>query len=220
MPSLERLRQRGTNRGRKGIQALAEEFRQKRLAVGLSQSQVAGAAGIARSTYTRIETATLESLSVVVAARVAAVLGLDLSVRTYPGANPLRDAAHAARLDRVLMCVREPLGYGREVGLPRTAKNPFEQRAWDAQITGSDQRTTVELEVRATDAQALERRINLKRRDDPSEHFVLLLAATHHNRRILRENPTLFAGLRRITLRALTRTLARGEHPPDCLVLV
>ena len=84
---MERLQQRGTSRGRKTIRLLAEEFRQKRLGVGLSQSQVATAAGIARSTYTRIENATLESLSVVVAARIAAVFGLDLGVRLYPGAN-------------------------------------------------------------------------------------------------------------------------------------
>ena len=78
----------------------------------------------------------------------------------------------------------------------------------------------MEMEMRVNDAQELERRLNLKRRDDPSDHFVLLLAATHHNRRVLRENPTLFPGFRRLTLRALTRILAQGQHPPDSLVLV
>ena len=78
----------------------------------------------------------------------------------------------------------------------------------------------MELEMRVTDAQELERRVELKRRDDRSDHFVLLLAATHHNRRVLRENPTLFPSLQRITYAALTRLLAAGTHPPDCLVLV
>ena len=120
----------------------------------------------------------------------------------------------------MLNCVVAPLVYAREVVLPSTQRNPYEQRAWDAEITGLAERTTIELEMRVTDAQSLERRVNLKRRDDPSEHFMLLLADTHHNRRVLREHPTFFPALKRMTFTALSKLLAAGKHPPDCLVLV
>jgi hypothetical protein len=159
-------------------------------------------------------------LSIVVASRIAAVLGLDLSVRTYPGASPLRDRAHSARLGSVLDHVAQPLKSGREVALPTTDDRPYEQRAWDAMVTGLHKRTAMEMEMRVTDAQELERRINTKRRDDPVDNLVLLLADTNHNRRVLRENPGVFADLQRLTFRELCRHLASAQHPPSALVLV
>lgn len=76
------------------------------------------------------------------------------------------------------------------------------------------------MEMRITDAQALERRINLKRRDDPADSFILLVADTHANRRVLREHPELFPDLARLTFSRLTTLLAAGQHPSDALVLV
>jgi transcriptional regulator with XRE-family HTH domain len=199
---------------------VGDEFRRKRQSVGLSQRQVAVAAGTARSTYTRIEAGAFAALPIATASRVAAVLGLELSVRVYPGANPLRDAAHLARLDRVLSSAAPPLITATEVALPATPERPYEQRAWDAEIKGHGKRTTMEMEMRISDAQALERRVELKRRDDPSDGFVLLVADTHNNQRVLREHPGLFPGLTRMTFRALRRVLAQGQHPPNSLVLV
>jgi hypothetical protein len=163
--------------------------------------------------YTRIEGGKLPSLSILVASRIAAVLGLDLSVRVYPGENPLRDAASLTRLARVQGVVGLPLSWRTEVPLPSAPQRPFEQRAWDAAVTGANRRTTMEMEMRINDAQALERRIELKRRDDPSDSFVLLVADSHSNRRVLRENPALFADLARMTFAQLARFLQAGHHP-------
>jgi transcriptional regulator with XRE-family HTH domain len=181
---------------------------------------VATAAGISRSTYTRIEGGIYAPLSIVVASRIAAVLGLDLSVRVYPGAEALRDAAQVARLALVLDQVGAPLAYRTELALPPSEASPFEQRAWDAELTGDGERTTMEMEIRLSDAQALERRMNLKRRDDPADHFVLLVADTHHNRRVLRDFPDLFPELVRLSFNAFVKSLASGRHPPSSLVLV
>ncbi len=74
--------------------------------------------------------------------------------------------------------------------------------------------------MRLHDAQALERRLNLKRRDDPVDSFVLLLADTRHNRRVLAEHPQLFVDLPRLPVRVLTACMAAGQHPPSCLALV
>ncbi len=162
----------------------------------------------------------MSNLSIVAAARVSAVLGLDLAVRTYPGANSLRDAAHGARLGRVLVHVRAPLAYKLEVLLPRNDSHPYEQRAWDALVTGHDKRTGFEMEMRIRDAQAMERRIELKRRDDPVDSLVVLVADTKHNRQVIRESPWLFNGLARLTFRELTRLLRSGQHPPSAVALV
>jgi transcriptional regulator with XRE-family HTH domain len=189
MASVDRVFDRGTRRGTKALRALGEEYRDKRVAVGLSQAHVARAVGVSRSTYSRIEAADVVSLSVVRANQIAAVLGLDLSVRTYPGASPLRDAASLERLEKFLRHVANPLVYRTEVPLPPRTGGPPEQRAWDALISGLGRRTGVELEMRLRDIQALERRLELKRRDDPVDSFVLLVADTRGNRTTLTDNP-------------------------------
>ena len=220
MPSVERLHQRGTRRGERALKTVGEEYRDKRVAIGLSQAEVARAIGVSRSTYTRMEAGHALSLSIVRASQAAAVLGLDLAVRTYPGASPLRDVASIERLARFLRHVSNPLSCRTEVPLPQRPNAQLEQRAWDALITGRGKRTAVELEMRLRDAQALERRIEQKRRDDPVDSFVLLIADTRGNRAVLSENPQLFSGLARLTVRAVTRMLEAGRHPPTCMVLV
>jgi len=220
MPTVERLITQGTRRGERALLMLGEEYRDKRVAVGLSQQRVAGAAGISRSSYIRIERGRMDRLSIVTASRIAAVLGLDLSVRSYPGPNPMRDAAHAERLARVLRHVRPPLTCQLEAPLRQHEGRPFEQRAWDAVAQSLGRRTAFEMEMRLRDGQALERRIELKRRDDPVDSLVLLVADTKSNRQVLRENPTLFASLARMTIGSVTRMLREGHHPPSALVLV
>jgi transcriptional regulator with XRE-family HTH domain len=202
------------------LSLLAQEFYDKRLAVGLSQAALASATGLSRPTISRIENAKQSRLSIADASRLAAALGLDLSIRVYPGPEPLRDAAHVQRLTSVLKHVRPPLTYATEVPLPNKPGSPFEQRAWDALISGSAKRTAMELEMRLRDAQALERRMLLKRRDDPVDSFVLLVADTNSNRQILKDNPALFPGLARLTVRELSRLLRAGLHPPSSLVFV
>jgi len=220
MPSVERLTDEGSRRGRRALLNLADEYRDKRVAAGLSQAEVAVAAGVSRRSYQRIEAGTMGNLTIASAARVASVLGLDVAVRAYPGANAMRAAAHGARLARVMGCVAPPLTYGTEVPLPQSSDRPFEQRAWDAMVTGAGKRTSFEMEMRLRDAQALERRLALKRRDDPVDGLVLLVADTRGNRRALRENPTLFPNMTRLAYGELARLLRAGQHPPDAVVLV
>jgi transcriptional regulator with XRE-family HTH domain len=112
----------------RALALIGEEYRERRTALGLSQLAVASAASIARSRYTRIEAGRVEHLSIVEAARIASVLGLDLSVRLYPGGQPLRDGAHAERLNRIGQRVRSPLRFRTEVALPPRPDAP-EQRA-------------------------------------------------------------------------------------------
>jgi len=147
MATVERISDRATRRSRHAIAKLGEEFRTKRVSVGLSQHAVAEAAGISRLSYLRIEHGQQRTLTMLSASRVAAVLGLDLSVRVYPGANPLRDTASLARLERILETVAPPLSYRTEVPLPQSATGAREQRAWDAMLFGYGRRTGIEMEI-------------------------------------------------------------------------
>lgn len=67
-------------------------FRERRLARGLTQAQVAESAGIAVETVSRIEGGRLASLSLVLAARVATTVGATLQtlLAGVPGPEPAR----------------------------------------------------------------------------------------------------------------------------------
>lgn len=171
------------------------------------------------SWYSRAERAKIRHLAVADAARIATVLGLDLVVRTYPGGAPLRDSAHAERLGRLLSHVHAPLRYRVEVPLPQVPDRP-ERRAWDAMVYGGDRRTAVELEMRVRDAQAMIRRHALKRRDDPADGFLLVVAATRTNRRVLAEHAELFSDLPRLRTQRVLAALESGEHPPSGMILI
>jgi transcriptional regulator with XRE-family HTH domain len=152
MPSVERLVDIGTRRASRSLVSLGDEFRNRRVSIGISQQIVADAARVSRSSYVLIEQGRMSSLSIAAASRVAAVLGLELAVRAYPGPSPLREVAHAKRLARVLEHVSHPLSYRTEVALPQLPGR-IEQRAWDALISGVGRRTGVEMEMRIRDAQ-------------------------------------------------------------------
>ena len=219
MATADRTYERGERRGWKALASFAEEIRERRVELGLSQASVAAAARISRPRYTKTEAARVSSLTILEAARIGSVLGLDLSVRVYPGGDPLRDGASARRLEALGSRVARPLRFRLEVPLPATGDYP-EQRAWDAEVRGAGLRTTFEFEMRIRDAQAVERRITLKRRDDPPDQFVLLIAATRHNRRVLADHPRFFADLPRLRPSTVFRALEAGRHPPSGLVLV
>ena len=219
MPTSERAFDRGTMRGERALADLGTEYREARVGGGLSQQYVADAVRISRPVYSKIERGKARYLSIVTASRICAVLGLDLWVRAYPGARILRDAPQADRLQRVLDKVRAPLRYRIEVPLPQRADQPTELRAWDAVLSDGAERTALELEMRLHDTQALERRVALKLRDDPVDHFLLVVAGTRNNRRVLREHPEL-CGLTRLRTANLLRVLGEGRHPPSGIILI
>jgi transcriptional regulator with XRE-family HTH domain len=219
MASVERLFNRGTRRAAKALADVGEEFRHARLRLGLSQRRVADAVGIDRADYCRVEAGKVARLPLLTAFRIAAVLGLDLSLRAFPGGGSIRDAGQAKREQRLIACVGRPLTWRAEVPV-RGAGDPFDQRSWDLVLFGGSQRTALEFEVRLYDLQAQERRWRLKRRDDPVEHFLLVVADTRSNRRVLAEYADLLADLPRLRTATVLATLRAGQHPPTGIILL
>ena len=186
--------------------------------LGLSQEKVAGFSRMSRMHYAGIEKGHTATTMLEVD-RVAAVLGLSASVRLFPGGDGIRDAAHARRLADLLTAVRPPLTARVEAPLPRTNRG-VELRAWDVLVSGQGHRTAMELEMRVTDAKAMLRRIDLKRRDDPTDRFILLLADTRTNRNVIAEFAPLFADLPRLRRKVVDTALRTGQHPPSGLLFV
>jgi transcriptional regulator with XRE-family HTH domain len=220
MPATDRSLSRGTRRAERALQALGDELRERRVGAGLTQLQVATAVRMSRSRYTRVELAQVRHLSLLDASRIASVLGLALHVRAYPGGDPIRDVAQARRLARLLIRCAPPLRFRTDVPLPQRADQPTELRAWDAVIWDDDGRTAIEVEMRIRDLQQMTRRHAMKRRDDPVDSFLLVVADTPANRRVLSEHAALLPDLPRLKTARVLGMLGSGTRPPSGIMLL
>lgn len=153
-----------------------------RVGAGLAQSEVARAIGVSASQYSRMERGLSQDLSIRRASRLCAALGLDLSVRTFPAGDPIRDAAHVALLERLHARCHVSLSWRTEVPMELAG----DRRAWDATISASLWRVGVEAETALTDLQALDRKLALKERDGGMDRVVLVLLDSRRNRSALR----------------------------------
>jgi transcriptional regulator with XRE-family HTH domain len=219
MPATVRAIARGSFVADRQLNEIASELRERRLMLNISQELLAGACRISRKHYGRIETGRLQTLTIVELNRIAAALGLTTSIRLFPVGLPIRDAGHAHKLQSLVASVAPPLTCRLEVPLRRIEDRP-EWRAWDLMLIGDGARTAMELEMRLRDVQAMRRRVDLKRRDDPTESFVLLVADTRTNRLVLAEYADLFRDLPRLRPSIVRSALAAGRHPPTGLLLI
>jgi transcriptional regulator with XRE-family HTH domain len=175
-------------RARQDLVTLGGEIRTARVRHDLSQRVVAKAMGISTATLSRLERGQAPNASLVMLGRGLAVVGLHLSARAYPGGSPLRDEARVRLLSRFHARLGSGVRWHTEVPLPKAG----DLRAWDGVAVLPTVRVGVEAETRVRDAQDLQRRLTLKRRDGGVDHVVLLLADTRHHRAFLRSCPDSF----------------------------
>jgi hypothetical protein len=173
---------------------------------------------MSRNHFGQIENGACPRAAIAEINAIAAVLGLAPSIRIYPEGPPVRDAGQATRLLAFLSLAAPPLTWRIEVPLPARADRP-ERRAWDAVVFDGEERCAIELEMRLRDVQAVRRRTELKRRDDPTEAFLLLVAETAFNRRVLSEFKPLFADLPRLRPSRVLADLRSGRRPASGLLL-
>jgi transcriptional regulator with XRE-family HTH domain len=196
--------------------SLADELRTVRIGAGLSQADVARAAHLSKAELSRIERGAAPWVSIDALCRIAAPLGLDLSVRLFPAGEPIRDRAQQPLLARLRSRLAPDLRWKPEAVMPL----PGDRRAWDAMIHGAGWRLAVEAESRLHDIQALERRIALKQRDDGNVDVLLLVNATRANRAVLATQRDSLRARLPIDGRMMLRALAGGRHPGGSGIVV
>jgi transcriptional regulator with XRE-family HTH domain len=210
MPALERRADLGLADARRIGTSLAAELRDARVAAGISQSTAARAVGMSKSQWVRLERNELRRPDLVQLCRAARALGLKGFMKLFPAGNPVRDGPQLALLQRLESRLGAPLALRREMPLPIEG----DLRAWDGAIEGDDEWCFVEGESHLGDAQAVERRIRLKLRDDPRATMILLvLARSDHNRRVMDEHREAFRDLLPLDSPAILRALRRGRVP-------
>ncbi len=192
------------------------ELDDARRTAGLSTRELARRLGVSPDTIQRALRGERGSLTIDFAARLAAVLGLQLGVGLYPDGDPVRDSAHLALLGRLHERLGPGLRWRTEVPVPIAG----DHRSGDALIEGRGFDVLVEAETHLHDVQALERVIAAKQRDLRASRVVLLVADTRHNRSVIEHTEELrrrFA----IGTRACLTALARGRDPGgDALVVL
>lgn len=188
---------------------LGRELRTARRGAGLSLRSAAAAVGTDPSSLARLERGEFRGASLERLAVAFAAVGLRLTARAYPVADPVRDAGQLRVLDRVRGRLPAGAPWATEVTLPI----PGDRRAFDAATTLSGARIFFEAETRLDDIQALERRLALKIRDNGGAPTILVVADTHHNRRVLALHRESLRQLFPLDSRAVLSALARGVAP-------
>ena len=187
-----------------------------RMSIGMSARTLGNLLGISHTEVLRIERATTPHVSINMLARMAAVLGHDISLAIHPAAAPVRDKGHLALLARFAGRLAPSISWRTEVPIPL----PGDPRSADGLAAGNSVEAVVEAETRLDDVQAVVRRLRAKQRDLGTTRAVLLLADTRHNRDVVREIPALRDEFP-IAPRTCLLALARDEDPGgDCLLLM
>lgn len=216
MPTRETAIQRGARRGRYLIRRLGEELRVARMSTGMSARTLAALVGLSHTEVLRIERAMAPHVSIDTLARMASVLGHDLSLAIHPLGAPVRDKAHIASLKRFAARLGPSVTWRTEVPIPL----PGDPRSADGVAAGTNVDAVVEAETRLDDVQAVVRGLRAKQRDLGTRRAILLVADTRHNRAVVREVTALRDEFP-VSARACLLALRRDEDPGgDCLLLM
>ena len=158
----------------------------------------------------------MEHVDVMLVARMCAVVGLDLSVKAYPGGEPIRDAGHLGLLRDFRACLHPSITWATEVPLPA----PGDQRAWYGFIRGTGWRYVVEAETAPRDAQAMLRRLAQKQRDGDVDGVILVVRDTSQVAAFLREIRGLVASTFPVEGARALELLRVGADPGGSAIVV
>jgi transcriptional regulator with XRE-family HTH domain len=196
---------------------LGGELREARLARGLTQAQVGAAIGTSGAQVSRIEHGTVATVRAKALIQHGAAVGLRLWVKAYPVGGGLRDAGQAAYVARFVERVARSWRVQLEAPMPV----PGDPRAVDVLLRAGEVTIAVEVITRLRDLQAQLRAASEKARDVGAARLVLVVAASHANRRALAQaRPTLLASFD-LDARGVLAALQAGRDPGrDAVILL
>lgn len=196
-------------RGRRQLAELIGDLRDARLAAGLSQRRVARALTISHQLVSQWERS-VGMPDPVRAVVWGATVGLDVTIRAYPGGSPLRDAGQLRVLARARARIGESWSWRTEKPV---SNDPRDRRASDAVISRGGHSVGIEVITRLTDVQAQVRSALLKQQAASLEQMVLVMADSRHNRMaVAAAAPTLTPAFP-LGPRAVLGALRQGRAP-------
>jgi hypothetical protein len=131
-------------------------------------------------------------------------------IKAYPEGEPLRDAAQLELMRRFRERIKVAHQFAVEVPV---RANAGDQRAWDATLTFPGWTCALEFVTRFHDCQAQLRAFQLKLRDGDVERLIVVVKATHANRRAIRAAQDVIAAAFPLSTRGTLPALASGRDP-------
>lgn len=195
-------------RARRQLETALDDIHERRLSSGLRQSDLSSALGCTRQWVSVVERGRVRDLGVIELGRLGASVGLDISVKAYAGQSVLRDAGQVALLNRF----HEAIGDGFR-WRPEAMVAPGDQRAFDVLLGLPPRCAAVEALTRLRDVQSQIRSVMAKQETARIAVLILVIAATHTNRRALREAGAVLREAFPLSTRAVLGSLRRGEIP-------
>ena len=188
---------------------IGRELRLARLAGGMRQSDVARLLGTSTARICRVEQGAVRTLNVGDLARHAAAVGLKPYLKLFPLGRRLLDQPQLDLLARFRRRLHASWTWETEVSVPI----PGDLRAGDCRIGLHDCAILVEAYTRFSDYQAQTRAARRKQADLGAHRLVLLMAATHANRRAVAEADVVARGSFPLGTKAVLAALADGRDP-------
>jgi transcriptional regulator with XRE-family HTH domain len=196
---------------------IGDELRAARLILGVTQRAVAHAAGVSQSVVSRRERGRARQLTGAGIATHAAAVGLALSVKLWPAGGGIRDEAQARYIARFVARVGRAWRVQLEAPVPISG----DLRAADILLTSRTLRIAVEVITRLSDLQAQLRAARAKARDLGAGRLVIVVAATHANRRALAvARGALVATFDMDSQRVLSQLAAGRDPGRDAIVML
>ena len=196
---------------------VARELRLARISGGMRQTDVARAVGASTSHISRIELARVPYLTIPRLTRHAAAVGLKASVKLYPLGRRLLDGPQIELLGRFRRRIHPSWTWQTEVPVPL----PGDLRSGDCLIGVPGCSVLVEAYTRLADWQAQTAAAGRKRRDLNADRLVILIAATHANRRALAEAAPVSRASFPMRTKATLVALGAGRDPgADAIVIL
>jgi transcriptional regulator with XRE-family HTH domain len=217
MPSRTNVIHEASRQAAWALHEIGREYRLARIQAGMTQRQVGAAAGRSQSRVSRVEAGAVPRISLVELMRIAAAIGLKLWTKTFPGGRRPLDSAQLSLLRRFNARLHQSWSHELEAVIPL----PGDLRAVDELIRSSTCSCAVEAITRFVDVQAQVRPARAKQRDIGADRLILLISATHANRRTLHAAGPIIRETFPISTRHALVALARGRDPGgNCLILL
>jgi transcriptional regulator with XRE-family HTH domain len=196
---------------------IGDDLRTARHILNLTLAQVGAAIGVSQSEISRRELGRSRRFTGEKLAVHAAAVGLKLSVKLWPVGGGVRDAAQA----RYIAAFTARIGRRWTVRLEAPIPIAGDLRAVDVLLSNDAARIAVEVISRLSDLQAQVRAARAKARDIGATRLLLVIAATHANRNVLRElRPALVEAFDLDTRRLLAELTAGRDPGRDGIVLL
>ena len=196
---------------------MGRELRLARVAAGLRQVDVARLLGTSKSRICRVEHGRVLTLNLPALSRHAAAVGLKPYVKLFPLGRRLLDKPQLELLARFRQRLHPSWTWETEVPMPL----PADLRSGDCRVAIPGCAILVEAHTRFSDYQAQTASAARKKRDLGADRLILLIGATHANRRAIAEAAAISDGSFPLHTKAALAALSEGRDPgADAIVLL